>query len=160
MAWVIKFVLHRNLLKLNKFCLKYETFQERPLVVARQVTMAGLSKKNLTHSRFCIKEICTETIIFVTSMRFPVTEGPKTRGNVVRENNLIQNISWYCWPFFFTVKLLHPLPFKNSRSQKNCDSDIETFGLPIHLWSKKSGQKCCVKEFTGLQSNHLSDAFF
>ena len=49
-------------------------FQERRLVVARQVTMAGLYKRNLTHNRTsCIKDIkCTETIIFVTSMRFPV----------------------------------------------------------------------------------------
>ena len=35
LAWVIKFVLHTNRLKLIKFCLKYETFQERRLVVAR-----------------------------------------------------------------------------------------------------------------------------
>ena len=88
-----------NLLKLNKFCLKYETFQERRLLVARQVTMAGLSKRNLTHNRTCIKDICTGTTIFVTS-----------------------------------VKLLHPLPFENSRSHKNCDFESETFGLPIHLW--------------------------
>ena len=66
LAWVIKFVLHTNLLKLNKFCLKYETFQESRLVVARQVTMAGLSKRNLTHNHTCIKDIRTETIIFVT----------------------------------------------------------------------------------------------
>ena len=72
MAWVITFVLHTNLLNFNKFCLKYETFQERRLLVARQVTMAGLSKRNLTHNRTCIKDICTGTIIFVTSMRFPV----------------------------------------------------------------------------------------
>ena len=123
LAWVIKFVLHTNLLKLNKFCLKYETFQESRLVVARQVTMAGLSKRNLTHNRTCIKDICTETIIFVTSNAFSrscqlglrfvpccSTEDPKTRGNVVRENNLKQNISWYCWPFFSAVKLLPPLP--------------------------------------------------
>ena len=70
LASVIKFVLHTNLLKLNKFCLKYETFQERRLVVARQVTMAGLSKRNLTHYGTCIKDICTETIIFVTSNAF------------------------------------------------------------------------------------------
>ena len=59
-----------NLLKLNKFCLKYETFQESRLVVARQGTMAGLSKRNLTHNRTCIKDICNETIIFVTSNAF------------------------------------------------------------------------------------------
>ena len=70
LAWVIKCLLHTNLLKLNRFCLKYETFQERRLVVARQVTMAGLSKRNLTHNRTCIKDICTETIIFVTSNAF------------------------------------------------------------------------------------------
>ena len=34
LAWVIKFVLHTNLLKLNKFCSKYETFQESRLVAA------------------------------------------------------------------------------------------------------------------------------
>ena len=39
------------------------------------------------------------------------------------------------WPFFSAVTLLHPLPFKNSRSHKNCDFDSETFGLPIPLWS-------------------------
>ena len=44
-----------NLLKLNKFCLKYETFQERRLVVARQVTMAGLYKRNLIQNCTCIK---------------------------------------------------------------------------------------------------------
>ena len=33
LAWEIKFVLHTNLLKLNKLSLKYETFQERRLVV-------------------------------------------------------------------------------------------------------------------------------
>ena len=70
LAWVIKIELHTNLLKLNKFCLKYEAFQERRLVVARQVTMAGLSKRNLTHNRTCIKDICTETTIFVTSNAF------------------------------------------------------------------------------------------
>ena len=72
MARVITFILHTNLPKLNKFCLKYETFQERRLLVAQQVTMAGLSKRNLTHSRTFIKDICTGTIIFVTSMRFPL----------------------------------------------------------------------------------------
>ena len=111
MAWVIKFVLHTILLKLNKFCLKYETFQESRLVVARQVTMAGLSKRNLTHSRTCITAICAETIIFVTSNAFSrscqlalrlvpccSTEDPKTRGNVVRENNLKQNMAGLSFP--------------------------------------------------------------
>ena len=54
---------------------------------------------------------------------------------MVRENNLTQKISWYCWPFFPSVKLLHPLPFKDSRSHKNCDFESETFRLPIHVWS-------------------------
>lgn len=70
LAWAIKSVLLTNPLKLNKFCLKYETFQESRLLVARQVTMAGLSKRNLTRNRTCIKDICTETIISVTSNAF------------------------------------------------------------------------------------------
>ena len=68
--------------------------------------------------------------------RFFLREGGRLyTGYVVRENNLKQNISWFCWPFVSAVKLLHPLPFKNSRSHKNCDFDSETFGLPIPLWS-------------------------
>ena len=47
-------------------------FKNVDLVVARQVTMAGLSKRNLIQNRTCITDICTETIIFVTSMRFPI----------------------------------------------------------------------------------------
>ena len=64
---------------------------------------------------------------------------PKTPRNVVRESNLTHNISWYCWPFFSWVKLLHPLPFKNSRSHKNCDFESETFAdtsLVIRVWSE------------------------
>ena len=34
--------------------------------------MAGLYKRNLIQNCTCIKDICTETIIFVTSMPFPV----------------------------------------------------------------------------------------
>ena len=43
MAWVIKCVLHTNLLKLNKFSLKYDTFQESRLVVEGGIGIFGFA---------------------------------------------------------------------------------------------------------------------
>ena len=58
----------------------------------------------------------------------------------MRENNLIQSISWYCWPFSSAIKLLHPLSFENSRSQKlrfwQWNFRATDMPLVIKVWSK------------------------
>ena len=139
--------------------------------------MAGHSKRNLTHNRTCIKDICTGTIIFVTSMRFPVLVNwhwtglaPCSQANgrfYARDVKVVNgkyNISWYCWPFFSWVKLLHPLPFKNYSSHKNCDFESETFAdtsLVIKPPHHKSLDKSVAwQDSQASQYNHLSVLFF
>ena len=43
---------------------------------------------------------------------------------------IISYRTWYWWPFF-SIKLLHPLPFKNSSSHRNSDSDIWAAHAPL-----------------------------
>ena len=76
-------------------------------------------------------------------MRFPVlvswhcalSHANQPKIQKLRETWCVKITSNRTWPLFSAVTLLHPSPFKNSRSHKNCDFDSETFGLPIPLWS-------------------------
>ena len=58
LAWEIKFVLHTNLLKLNKFCLKYKTFQERRLVVLDKSRQLGPPKEAGREKIFSLPAAC------------------------------------------------------------------------------------------------------
>ena len=82
-------------------------------------------------------------------MRFPVlvnwhcalSHANQPKIQKLEETWCVKITSNRTWPFFSAVTLLHPLPFKNSRSHKNCDFDSETFWAAdtpfvIKVWSK------------------------
>ena len=128
---------------------------ESRLVVARQVTMAGLSKGNLTHNRTCIKDICTETILSLPQMRFPVLVNWHCALCHANQPKIQKLEETWC------VKITsNSISFPQSHFYIHCHLKILSLtktailivklsGCQYLFGHKKSGQKCCVTVFTG-----------
>ena len=146
------------------------------MVVARQVTMAGLSKRNLTYNRTCIKDICTETLIFCyLKCVFPFwLTGIAPCSSLSQAEPKIQKLEeTWCVKITWNRTFLGiaGLSFPQSNFYIHCHLKILGLTKTAILIVKLSGcryffgHKSLVKNVAwqdsqASQSNHLSDAFF
>ena len=101
-------------------------------------------------------------------MRFPVlvnwhctlSRANQPKIQKLEETRCVNITSNRTWPLFSAVTLLHPLPFKNSRSHKTAILIVKLSGCR-YLFAHKSLVKSVPRQYSqAAQSNHLSDAFF